>query len=378
MLASPIFTTRWRWVAGRALALLRFMGGKKVPPQIQRMRSDDLLAAVFPEAAACQENISGDIAIPDHPLARETMKDALTEAMDVEGLKTVLADIASGKIRCIAVDTPVPSQFSHEILNANPYAYLDDAPLEERRARAVEMRRMLPEAVLSEIGRLDPAAIAEVREEAWPDVRDADELHDVLQELVAVPESGEASGAFAIIPRPVSAWSDDYFGELVRQAAPRARNSKARFTGSLRRKPRHFRVHVFQKRSSSSPLLEVETQQPSREDAIFACVTGWMAHLGPVTAPSLGAFPGSCGFRRRKMFASPGSRRNHLARPIHRLITRRHRMVRPPLARAHSPVDAWFFAQTDSTCNRSAIHALAAALAAPDARNKTPRASVEL
>ncbi|MFZ0886560.1 MAG: hypothetical protein WAN14_24370, partial [Candidatus Acidiferrales bacterium] len=188
VLASPIFTTRWRWVAGRALALLRFMGGKKVPPQIQRMRSDDLLAAVFPEAAACQENISGDIAIPDHPLARETMKDALTEAMDVEGLKTVLADIASGKIRCVAVDTPVPSQFSHEILNANPYAYLDDAPLEERRARAVEMRRMLPEAVLSEIGRLDPAAIAEVREEAWPDVRDADELHDVLQELIAVPE----------------------------------------------------------------------------------------------------------------------------------------------------------------------------------------------
>src|SRR5580704_8240921 len=183
VLTSPIFATRWRWVAGRSLALLRFMGGKKVPPPIQRMRSDDLLAAVFPQALACQENISGDIEIPNHPLARETMKDALTEAMDVAGLKVVLEDIAAGRIRCVAVETPVPSQFSHEILNANPYAYLDDAPLEERRARAVEMRRMLPEAVLSEIGRLDPAAIAEVREEAWPDVRDADELHDVLQEL---------------------------------------------------------------------------------------------------------------------------------------------------------------------------------------------------
>ncbi len=173
VLDSPIFATRWRWTAGRSLALLRFMGGRKVPPPIQRMRSDDLLASVFPQALACQENITGEIVIPDHPLVRETMKDALTEAMDVEGLKNILSAIAAGDIRCLAVDSLLPSQFSHEILNANPYAYLDDAPLEERRARAVEMRRSLPEAVLSEIGRLDPNAIAEVREEAWPDVRSA-------------------------------------------------------------------------------------------------------------------------------------------------------------------------------------------------------------
>ena len=159
-LASPIFTTRWRWDAKRSLALLRFQGGKKVPPQIQRMRSDDLLASVFPDVAACQENIEGDIQIPDHPLVHEVMKDVLTEAMDIEGLRRVLEGIRDGTIRCLAVDTPVPSQFSHEILNANPYAYLDDAPLEERRARAVEMRRVLPEAVLQEVGRLDQAAIA--------------------------------------------------------------------------------------------------------------------------------------------------------------------------------------------------------------------------
>src|SRR5713226_7026217 len=164
VLASPLFTTRWRWDAGRALALLRFRGGKKVPPQIQRMRADDLLAAVFPEALACQENIPGEIAISDHPLIREVMKDVLTEAMDIEGLQRVLTDMAEGRITCIAVDTPLPSQFSHEILNANPSAYLDDAPLEERRARAVEMRRVLPETVLSDIGRLDPAAIAVVRD----------------------------------------------------------------------------------------------------------------------------------------------------------------------------------------------------------------------
>src|SRR2546429_4736217 len=153
------------------------------------MRSDDLLASVFPDVAACQENIVGDIQIPNHPLVNEVMKDVLTEAMDIDGLKRVLRDMNEGRIRCIAVDTPVPSQFSHEILNANPYAYLDDAPLEERRARAVEMRRILPESVLQEVGKLDPAAIAQVREEAWPDIRDRDELHDVLQTLIAVPES---------------------------------------------------------------------------------------------------------------------------------------------------------------------------------------------
>src|SRR5271167_1090760 len=187
-LASPIFGTRWRWDANRSLALLRFQGGKKVPPQIQRIRSDDLLASVFPDVAACQENIVGDINIPDHPLVSEVMKDVLTEAMDIDGLRRVLEGIRSGAIRCLAVDTPVPSQFSHEILNANPFAYLDDAPLEERRARAVQMRRMLPEAVLNEVGKLDQAAIARVREEARPDVRDADELHDALLTLVALPE----------------------------------------------------------------------------------------------------------------------------------------------------------------------------------------------
>ena len=196
-LASPIFGTRWRWDATRALALLRFQGGKKVPPQIQRIRSDDLLASVFPDVAACQENIEGDIKVPDHPLVREVMKDVLTEALDIEGLAEVLRGIETGRIRCLAVDTPVPSQFSHEILNANPYAYLDDAPLEERRARAVEMRRVLPESVLEEVGALDPAAIAQVQQEAWPDVRDADELHDVLHTLVLLP--AEAASQFQVV-----------------------------------------------------------------------------------------------------------------------------------------------------------------------------------
>ncbi len=186
---APVFGTRFRWDATRALALLRFRGGKKIPPQVQRILSDDLLATVFPDVAACGENIEGDIQIPDHPLVKEVMKDVLHEAMDLDGLRAVLTGIQDGSIRCLAVDTPIPSQFSHEILNANPYAYLDDAPLEERRARAVQMRQVLPESVLQEVGRLDPAAIAQVQQEAWPDVRDADELHDALLTFIALPEN---------------------------------------------------------------------------------------------------------------------------------------------------------------------------------------------
>ena len=304
-LDSPIFGTRWRWDANRALALLRFQNGKKVPPQIQRMRSDDLLASVFPDAAACFENIEGDRKIPDHPLVGEVMKDVLTEAMDVEGLKSLLRGMASGKIRVVAVDTPVPSQFSHEILNANPYAYLDDAPLEERRARAVEMRRVLPESVLEEVGGLDQGAIAQVREEAWPDVRDADELHDVLHTLVALPEEltvGRRSEAGEEIPTlisptsgeirmghpgPGSDWSG-YFERLVSEG----RAGVARFEG------RQYWVAAERGRSFAAlfpgvqfvqVLADVETGQVSRDDALLTLVTGWMSHVGPVTAAQLGA-----------------------------------------------------------------------------------------
>jgi len=190
MLQAPMFTTRWRWNVSRALLLLRFVQGKKVPPQIQRMKAEDLMAAVFPDALACQDNIIGERTrqVPDHPLVKETMRDCLTDAMDLDGLRQVLEWIERGAIRCVAVDTPSPSPFSHEILNANPYAFLDNAPLEERRARAVEMRQTLPPALAGQIGALDPSAIEEVRRESWPIVRDADELHDALLTLVWIPE----------------------------------------------------------------------------------------------------------------------------------------------------------------------------------------------
>ena len=141
LLAAPMFGARWKWNASRALAVPRFLGGRKVPPPIQRMRADDLLAAVFPDQAACAENLDGEIRIPDHPLVNETIDNCLHEAMDLDGLIAILHRMEEGTLRTVAVDTPEPSVFSHEILNANPYAFLDDAPLEERRTRAVQLRR---------------------------------------------------------------------------------------------------------------------------------------------------------------------------------------------------------------------------------------------
>jgi ATP-dependent Lhr-like helicase len=272
---SPIFGTRWRWDAERALALLRFDRGKKVPPQIQRIRSDDLLASVFPDVAACFENIEGDIQIPDHPLVREVMKDVLTEAMDLDGLKEVLRGISSGGIRCLAVDTPIPSAFSHEILNANPYAYLDDAPLEERRARAVEMRRTLPESVLNEVGALDPEAIAEVRQDAWPEARDADELHDVLQTLIAVPE---------VVASP---WSQHFEHLVAERRAGRARQNGITYWVAADR-AKSFRS-VFPQAEFASDLADIEAAPPSSDDALLAMVRGWMQHAGPTTAAALGS-----------------------------------------------------------------------------------------
>jgi ATP-dependent Lhr-like helicase len=293
-LASPIFGTRWRWDANRALALLRFQGGKKVPPQIQRIRSDDLLASVFPDVAACQENIVGDIQIPDHPLVKEVMKDVLTEAMDIDGVRELLRGIEDGRIRCLAVDTPVPSQFSHEILNANPYAYLDDAPLEERRARAVEMRRMLPESVLEEVGKLDPAAIEQVRQEAWPDVRDADELHDVLHTLIAFPvitmDHVETGALARLVERSSTAWQS-WFAPLPSQRRAIVVNSSNGRYWIAAERAKTF-AKLLPDATFETPPPDLEQVAPSRDEALLATVTGWMGHIGPTTASELGSLLG--------------------------------------------------------------------------------------
>ena len=183
LLDAPLFPARWRWNAVTALALPRFTGGKKTPPPLQRMKSEDLLAAVFPDQVACLENIVGEREVPDHPLVNQTMHDCLRDAMDVDGLLHVLRALESGEIAIVARDLTAPSPLAAEVLNAAPYAFLDDAPLEERRTRAVQTRGLSGAESADDLGQLDSAAIDAVREEAWPQVRDADEMHEALSLL---------------------------------------------------------------------------------------------------------------------------------------------------------------------------------------------------
>ncbi len=187
----PLFPTRWRWNASRALAIARQRNGKRVPPFLQRLRGDDLMAAVFPAQVGCQEHLDVPLTLPDHPLMRQTRDDCLYEAMDVNGLEDVLIRIEDGSIRLHAVDTVEPSPMAHEIVSGRPYTYLDDAPIEERRTRAVTLRRTLPDSA-RDLAALSPDAIARVREEAWPDPRDAEETHDALLGLVVIAEEHAA------------------------------------------------------------------------------------------------------------------------------------------------------------------------------------------
>ncbi|HWD91775.1 MAG TPA: DEAD/DEAH box helicase [Verrucomicrobiae bacterium] len=188
LLDSPMFPIRWRWNATRSLALPRQRGGKKIPAPLQRMESENLLAAVFPDQLACLENIAGDREVPDHPLVKQTIDDCLTEAMDIDGLENLLRRIEAGTVRCIARDLPEPSPLAHEILNARPYAFLDNAPLEERRTQAVYTRRASEAAANDGLGILDAAAIERVCADAWPRPTNADELHEVLLLLGVMTE----------------------------------------------------------------------------------------------------------------------------------------------------------------------------------------------
>jgi ATP-dependent Lhr-like helicase len=281
LLASPMFTNRWRWNANRFLALLRFAGGRRVPMPIQRMRAEDLMAAVFPEQVQCQDNHAGPVVPPDHPLVNETVLNCLHEAMDLDSLIDITARIERREIRTVAVETPVPSAMSHEILNANPYAFLDDAPLEERRARAVTLRRTDPDLAKG-VGALDQAAIDDVRTQAWPDARNPDELHDHLLTVGVLPDTDvEPWTALAdeLIAGGRATWATwrDATGwehralvaaerlELVRAAVP-----DATFTPEL-----------------TFPLARSGNTDLGSADAVRAIVQGWISCTGPVTATSL-------------------------------------------------------------------------------------------
>jgi ATP-dependent Lhr-like helicase len=302
---SPLFKTRWRWAANRSLQLLRFYKGKKVPPQVQRTRGEDLLASVFPQAAACFETIVGDIQIPDHPLVNEVMQDVLQEAMDLEGLNTILRRIADGTLQCLAVDTPVPSQFAHEMLNANQNAFLDEAGLEERRARAVSLRRTIPDSILGEASRLDPAAITTIREELWPDLRDEHELHDLLFSTIALPLA-LFTGPTAHANRIDNAryWPTFFTrlaqtgraiqlrlgeGELAQEfwvATERLPHIDTLYSSSEPAGAPRPAFGTWESRESAT-LSASETKQPTREEALRLITQGYLQLLGPLTANTL-------------------------------------------------------------------------------------------
>ena len=268
ILQAPLFGTRFRWTAGRALSLARQHNGRRVPPPLQRARAEDLIAAVFPEQVGCQDNHGGaELVPPDHPLISETLDDCLRDFMDIDGLVKVLNDLSSGRITKLAVDTPEPSVFAHQLLNSAPYTFLDEAPLEERRARAVATRRTLPQADAA-VGALDASAIEQVRADAAPLIRSAEELHDTLLQLVLWPHADE--------------------GQL--EALRRSQRADIVVLGSRRYAYPAERASLVR---TLWPDAQVTLESPpgiesvERDVAARRVVQGWLEILGPVTASEL-------------------------------------------------------------------------------------------
>jgi len=283
MLDAPMFGTRWRWNATRALAVLRARGGKKVPAPLQRMQAEDLVAAVFPDQLACPENLVGDREIPDHPLVKQTISDCLLEAMDFPSLKRVLEAMEAGEVRLVARDTPEPSPLAHEVLNAKPYAFLDDAPLEERRTQAVITRRGLDVKTAEEFGKLDQAAIDRVKDEAWPDVDSADELHDALLVMGALTagEGGKGKGERSWRP---------HFEELVRAGRAGTLLGEPQLWIAAERVP--LFEAVFPGVRCEPSLMAPERDRAkawAREDALRELVRGRLEAVGPTTAAEVAA-----------------------------------------------------------------------------------------
>jgi ATP-dependent Lhr-like helicase len=295
VVAAPVFGVRWRWNITRSLAVLRAEAGRRVPPFLQKFRSEDLLAAAFPETVGCLENHHGDIEIPYHqPIVKQTMHDCLTEAMDVTRWIELLANVQSGKVELIPVETREPSPFSHQLINANPYAFLDDAPLEERRTRAVSTRRSLSIDDFRDLARLDPDAIAQVSEDAWPIVRDTEELHDALNTMVVLREEEAAP------------WSD-WLTELARmgratvvECGVRSAECGVEQQSKLRIPHSAFRIWIAAERwplikavypeaqASPEPQLPASLDKTwESADARVEIVRGRIQFSGPATAAAL-------------------------------------------------------------------------------------------
>ncbi len=284
-LQAPMFPTRWRWVATTALAIRRFRNGGKVPPQFQRSDSDDLLALVFPDQVACAENLAGDRQVPDHPLVRQTLDDCLHEVMDITGLETLLADLAAGRVEIITRELTTPSPLAQEVVNARPYAFLDDAPAEERRTRAIRSRYLLDPEEAATIGRLDGDAIRQVRAEAWPEVRTPDELHDALMLSGFIAEH-------EILPADRDAWH-----ALLQPLLADSRATVACVPGG---QPLWVSAERLAQLQQLWPALMItppitpayagrRSEAPDREHSLRELIRSRLETLGPVTAGMLAA-----------------------------------------------------------------------------------------
>jgi ATP-dependent helicase Lhr and Lhr-like helicase len=336
VLTSPMFASRWRWNLNTSLAVLRMRGGKKNPPAIQRMEADDLMAAVFPTLAACQENVApGPLEIPDHILVRQTLEDCLRDAMDIDGLKDLVGGIETGRIRVVVRDTTEPSVLAHEILNGRPFTYLDDAPLEERRSRAVPLRRGLP-VEPHELAGLDPAAIERVVDQVKPDPRDEHELHDLLLNLVTV--------------RPADDWRPWFDTLAAAGRAVEVHTEMASFWAAVERLPAILALYPRASVVPSNPG-QVAIDPPAEEVAAADMLRGHLECRGPTTAAELAAVTGlrellidsalaaleGEGFAIRGRFTGPGASEEFCSR---RLLARMHSYTRQQRRREIEPVTA--------------------------------------
>ena len=339
LLDAPMFGVRWRWNATTALALPRFSGGTKVPAPLQRMRAEDLLATVFPDQVACLENIVGEREVPDHPLVAQTLRDCLDDAMDLDGLVALLKRVESGEARIHARDLASPSPLAMEILSARPYAFLDDAPLEERRTQAVQSRRWVDPESAEDFGRLDPAAIEQVRLDAWPQARDADELHEALVGLgFLTPAEIAANGWSSSLASLVAA------RRATRVAAPDVWIAAERLP----------QWHALAPQSGFAPAIEAPAEYAAQaweaDAALVDVLRARLSGLGPTTLTALtqslpplspaaieSALIGleGLGYAMRGQFSGAGGElewcERHLLARIHRLTVQRLRRKIEPV-----------------------------------------------
>lgn len=280
LLDAPMFPTRWRWVTNISLAVPRLRSGKRVPAPFQRNDAEDLVALIFPDQLACFENIQGEREVPDHPLVNQVLWDCLNELMDIEGLKQVLTGIEQKQIEIICKDLPTPSPMAHEIINARPYAFLDDAPAEERRALAVQQRRHHDPQTAADMGRLNPQAIERVREEAWPVVRDLDELHDALILLGYIDEQEIKSS-------DLERWSEWMGGLQQTQRATRLITDQGKHLWAAAE--RLVTLGLVCREGELAPFIVGQDHQPpdTAEQALIEIVRSRLEGLGPVTVTQL-------------------------------------------------------------------------------------------